>query len=118
MSDKLSAVLSDVARGPHRRYVWTLTANPSRNQHPSLRSNYNPKTIHDLFFRTEVQTTVPLGDNVHALFAVDVKMTALADLWDDTSKKNAILESIQSMSNNMLHYKNLNDIKLIIEKAK
>ncbi|MEN9332054.1 MAG: hypothetical protein RLZZ94_1144 [Bacteroidota bacterium] len=114
MSDKMGALLSDSTKGPHRRYVWTITANPSYNQHPSLKDKYAPKVIDDLYFRTEVQTTVPLGDHIHALFSVKVSMTPLKEIWNDNEKKNTILASIDSMSDAMLEYKNLKTIKSIL----
>jgi hypothetical protein len=115
MSDKLSSMLSDISRGPYRRYIWTITANPSMSQHPSMKDKFHPKSISDLYFRTETQTTVPLGDNIHMLFSVKVEMTPLKDIWMDSVKKNTILESIDTMSDSMLEYKNLRTIKSILK---
>ena len=114
MSDKMGTLLSDSTKGSYRRHLWTITANPSNNQHPSLKDKYAPKVIDDLYFRTEVQTTVPLGDNIHALFSVKVSMTPLKEIWNDHEKKNTILASIDSMSDAMLEYKNLKTIKSIL----
>ena len=114
MSAKMGSLLSDSTKGPHRRHVWTITANPSNNQHPSLKDKYAPKLIDDLYFRTEVQTTVPLGDNIHALFSVKVSMIPLKEILNDNEKKNIILASIDSMSEAMLEYKNLKTIKSIL----
>jgi hypothetical protein len=115
MSDRLSSMLSDISRGPYRRYIWTITANPSMSQHPSMKDKFHPKSISDLYFRTETQTTVPLGDNIHMLFSVKVEMTPLKDIWMDSVKKNTILESIATMSESMLEYKNLRTIKSILK---
>ncbi|MFM7015137.1 MAG: heme-dependent oxidative N-demethylase subunit alpha family protein [Bacteroidota bacterium] len=115
MSEKVGALLSDTSRGPYRRYVWTITANPSGNQHPSLKNNFIPDSIADLYFRTEVQTTVPLGDEIHALFAVKVSMTPLSNIWSDIVMRNTLIESLRSMSDEMIIYKNLNRIKNILE---
>ncbi len=115
MSDKLSSMLSDISRGSYRRHIWTITANPSMSQHPSMKDKFHPKSISDLYFRTETQTTVPLGDNVHMLFSVKVEMTPLKDIWMDSVKKNTILESIDTMSEAMLEYKNLRIIKSILK---
>ena len=108
-------MLSDISRGPYRRYIWTITANPSMSQHPSMKDKFHPKSIFDLHFRSETQTTVPLGDDVHMLFSVKVEMTPLKDIWMDTVKKNTILESIDTMSESMLEYKNLRTIKSILK---
>jgi hypothetical protein len=114
MSAKMGSLLSDSTKGPHRRHVWTITANPSNNQHPSLKDKYAPKVIDDLYFRTEVQTTVPLGDNIHALFSVKVSMIPLKEIWNDNEKKDIILASIDSMTDAMLEYKNLKTVKSIL----
>ena len=118
MSDKMGAVLSDNTRGPYRRYVWSITANPSGNQHPSLKNNFHPTSIDELFFRTEVQTTVPLGDHVHALFFIKVNMIPLALVWKEDSMRKDVLDSIDSMSDAMLDYKNLKAIKSILNNSK
>ena len=118
MSDKLSSMLSDSNRGPYRRHIWTITANPSRSQHPSMKDNFNPKSIGDLYFRTETQTTIPLDDNVHMLFAIKVEMSPLNVIWEDVEMKKTLLESIDSMSEAMLEYKNLKAIKLILNNSK
>jgi hypothetical protein len=117
MSDKLSSMLSDTIRGPYRRHIWTITANPSRSQHPSMKDNFNPKSISDLYFRTETQTTIPLDDNVHMLFAIKVDMSPLNVIWEDFEMKKTLLESIDSMSEAMLVYKNLQSIKSILNNS-
>jgi hypothetical protein len=79
-----------------------------------LKDKYAPKVIDDLYFRTEVQTTVPLGDNIHALFSVKVSMIPLKEIWNDNEKKDIILASIDSMTDAMLEYKNLKTVKSIL----
>ena len=118
MSDKLTSMMADISRGCYRRYVWTITSNPSLSQHPSLKNKIIPEVITDLHFRTESQTTIPLGDNVHMLFSVKVEMNPLSRVWDDYEKRSTLINSIESMSDAMLEYKNLKSIKSILNKSK
>ena len=118
MSDKLTSMMADSSRGCYRRFVWTITSNPTMSQHPSLKNKVIPKSIDDLYFRTESQTTIPLGDNVHMLFSVKVEMNPLNGIWEDHEKRNTLLSSIDSMSDAMLEYKNLKSIKSILNNSK
>jgi hypothetical protein len=118
MSDKLTSMIADSSRGCYRRFVWTITANPSMSQHPSLKNKVIPESIDDLYFRTESQTTIPLGDNVHMLFSVKVEMNPLNSVWEDYEKRNILIDSIDSMSDSMLEYKNLKAIKSILNNSK
>ncbi len=118
MSDKLTSMMADTSRGCYRRFVWTITSNPSLSQHPSLKNKCIPNGIDDLYFRTESQTTIPIGDNVHMLFTVKVEMNPLTSVWNDTEKRNVIISSIDSMSDAMLEYKNLKTIKSILNNSK
>jgi hypothetical protein len=118
MSDKLTSMMSDNSRGSYRRFVWTITSNPSMSQHPSLKNKIIPESIDDLYFRTESQTTIPIGDNIHMLFAVKVEMNPLSSIWEDHEKRNLLINSIDSMSDAMLDYKNLKSIKSILNNSK
>ena len=118
MSDKLTSMMADSSRGCYRRFVWTITSNPSMSQHPSLKNKVIPNSINDLYFRTESQTTIPLGDNVNMLFSVKVEMNPLNGIWEDYEKRSALISSIDSMSDAMLEYKNLKAIKSILNNSK
>jgi hypothetical protein len=118
MSDKLTSMMADNSRGCYRRFVWTITSNPSMSQHPSLKNKVIPNSINDLYFRTESQTTIPLGDNVNMLFSVKVEMNPLNGIWEDHEKRSALISSIDSMSDAMLEYKNLKAIKSILNNSK
>jgi hypothetical protein len=72
-----------------------------------------PQSIHDLYFRTETQTTVGIGGDI-CLFFVKVEMHPLLQVWDDPEKRTLIVDSIHSMSEAVLDYKNLVHIKKII----
>jgi hypothetical protein len=95
-----------------RRYVWTLTSLPSLSQLPSY-NKPTPQSINDLYFRTETQTTVGIGGDI-CLFFVKVEMHPLQQIWDDYEKRTLIVDSVNSMSEPVLNYKNLTQIQRII----
>jgi len=112
-SEKVSALISK-QNVMFRRHVWTLTSLPSLSQLPSYTKPI-PQKINDLYFRTETQTTVGVDGKI-CLFFVKVDMYPLEQVWDDHEKRTVIIESINSMSDAVLGYKNLAYIKTIINK--
>jgi hypothetical protein len=95
-----------------RRYVWTITSLPGLSQHPDLIRPV-PAGIHDLWFRTETQTTIGLSDGV-CLFFVKVNMYPLAEVFEDFGKKITVLNSLASMSEAVTEYKNLHFIRQLL----
>lgn len=91
-----------------RRYVWTITANPDLSNHPDNHKNTIPVSIDDLYFRYETQTTARV-DNDTSLFFVKVDVVPLRNVWNQK-----ILDSINSMSDAVLEYKNLHYIKKLL----
>jgi len=87
-----------------RRWVWNVTTIPGLSNHPSeerpLLSDFE-----NLYFRLETQISTPL-DEFSSLFIVKVDVISLKEVWDEL-----ILESINSMSDNIIKYKNLSEIK-------
>jgi Protein of unknown function (DUF3445) len=112
-SEKVSALISK-QDAMFRRYVWTLTSLPTLSQLPSY-TKPTPQSIHDLYFRTETQTTVGIGGDI-CLFFVKVEMHPLQQVWDDPEKRTLIVDSINSMSEAVLDYKYLGIIKEVINK--
>jgi|694.fasta_scaffold04628_31 hypothetical protein len=103
-----------VNNGPFQRYVWTITNNPAKSNHPKNKLNTVPDTIEDLYFRYETQTTYPLPLLNTALFFVKVTVCPLLEYWNNPDYKKLILNSINSMTNNILEYKNLKHIKEVL----
>ena len=91
-----------------RRYVWTITANPDLSNHPDNHKNTIPVSIDDLYFRYETQTTARVDDDT-SLFFVKVDVVPLRNVWNQK-----ILDSINSMSDAVLEYKNLHYIKKLL----
>jgi hypothetical protein len=110
-SEKVSALISK-QDAMFRRYVWTLTSLPSLSQLPSY-TKLIPQSINDLYFRTETQTTVGIGGDI-SLFFVKVNMHPLQEVWDDLNKRKLVIESVNSMSDAVIDYKNLAHIKKVV----
>lgn len=111
-STKLAATMADPVLGSFKRSVWTVTNNPSLTNHPKNKLNTIPQSIDELYFRTETQTTAPLGNGSTSLFFVKVDVVPLTQVWNQYGIK--IVDSINSMSENILEYKNLNHIKKLL----
>ncbi|MEN9949886.1 MAG: hypothetical protein RLY85_638 [Bacteroidota bacterium] len=111
-SDKVTMLISKEG-ACFRRYVWTITSLPGLSQHPDLVRPI-PSWVDDLWFRTETQTTIGLADGV-CLFFVKVNMYPLAAVFEDPIRKSAILNSLDSMSDAVLDYKNLWQIRELIQ---
>ena len=112
-SEKLTALISKEGN-MFRRHVWTVTALPGLSQHPSI-PRPEPNKIADLYFRTETQTTIALRDEV-CLFLVKVDMQPLQMIWENHEKREILLASINSMTDEILSYKNLHQIKGILNR--
>ena len=87
-----------------RRWVWNVTTISNLSNHPNIE---RPKIIDfdSLHFRLETQVSTPLDDE-SSLFLVKVDVFPLKKVWNEK-----ILESINSMSESVLKYKNLIEIK-------
>ena len=110
-SNKVTELISKEGAS-FRRYVWTVSSLSSLSQHP-LYERPVPNSVDDLYFRTEIQTTIGIPDNI-CFFFVKVDMIPLRIIWGDENKKNALMESMNSMSEEVLKYKNLTDIKSLL----
>lgn len=116
MSQRIAETMADSKQGSFRRWVWTITNSGELSQHPNRKSKLIPTSIDELYFRMETQTTAPLGDGISSLFFVKVDTCPLSELWYDQNKKERIWDSINSMSDAVLTYKNLHNIIPVLEK--
>lgn len=91
-----------------RRWVWTVTNNPNLSNHPNEKISQEPISLDDLYFRYETQTTARVDQDT-SLFFVKVNVVPLKEVWN-----NKILDSINSMSDAVLEYKNLHHIKKLL----
>jgi len=112
-SDKLAKTMADPVLGSFKRQVWTITTNPRLSNHPFYRSDAEPTGIQDLYFRLETQTTAPMGDGITSLFFVKVDVVPLSNVWDQYGSQ--ITDSINSMTDAVLDYKNLRRIRSLLK---
>ena len=108
-----SSGITSAIKRPGARYergVWTVTALPSMSQHPLI-ERPEPTSLDELFFRTERQVLVGLGQGWTG-FSVKVEMTP----WDEltATQQQRISESIRSMSPAMLSYKGLHSVAALM----
>jgi len=116
MSQRIAETMADPAQGSFRRHVWTISNSSNLSQHPAVKSELVPNCIEDLWFRLETQTTAPLGDGVSSLFFVRVETKPLQHIWKDSEKRCTLLDSVNSMTDSVLTYKNLHLVKEILNK--
>ena len=111
VSSKLTKTMADPILGSFLRYVWTITKVPDLSNHPEVKQNYDDAelTFDNLYFRLEKQTTLPLNDGKTSLFFVKVEVVPLKNVWSPLIK-----ESIDSMSDAIIQYKNLKEIKTVL----
>ena len=99
-------------KGPFVRYVWTICNSDQLNRRPDLTHDWTNETVKDMWFRYERQVTLPMGDA--AMFLIRVYMIPLQQVFRSRKKKAQITESINSMTQAVLDYKNLNYVKEIL----
>tara|TARA_B100000989_G_scaffold88020_1_gene63537 strand:- start:3439 stop:4158 length:720 start_codon:yes stop_codon:yes gene_type:complete len=106
--DKLSRYM---CKHTIQRWVWNVTTIQALSNHPKVN---RPEIVsfEKLFFRLETQLSTPL-DTYSSLFLVLVEVFPLSEVWDST-----ILDSINSMSENILSYKKLTNIKKYLNSLK
>lgn len=91
-----------------RRWVWSINMNSDLSNHPGTKKDIVPQTIDDLYFRYETQTTARIDQDT-SLFFVKVDVVPLKTVYCQK-----ILDSINSMSDNVLEYKNLFHVKKLL----
>jgi len=101
-ADSIATMITQ--KGPFVRSVWTIANSPELNRHPSVKKPWSNETIDQMYYRCERQVTVPLGDS--AIFFIRTYVVPL--LMVDSDK---IKESINSMTDEILDYKDLKYVK-------
>jgi len=94
-------------KGPFIRSVWTVTNSADLNRHPSNKKPWTDEKLENMWYRAERQVTVPLGDT--ALFFIRTYTVPLLSV--DIEK---IRQSVYSMSNEILGYKDLHHVMEIL----
>ena len=93
-----------MTKKPIKRWVWTITTNNNLSEFTEIEK---PKisNFENLYFRVETQTSAPI-DTETTIFFIKVDVVPLKEVWNPN-----ILNSINSMSESILNYKGLVEIK-------
>ena len=111
-SSKIADIMAS-GNGPWCRYVWTLTANPNLSNHPSY-PKVSAKSLDDLYFRYEYQTFDTVDIGLTSVFLIKTVVVPFKEYVDTDEKMRIIKGSIASMSDDILTYKNLHEIKELL----
>jgi hypothetical protein len=111
-SNRIADIMASGA-GPWCRTVWTITANPKLSNHPSYLTP-TPNSIDDLYFRYEYQTfdTIELG--LTSVFLIKTIVIPYKEYIDTKEKERIIKDSVMSMPEEIVTYKNLHGIKKLL----
>ena len=109
-----------VAKGPFRRYVWSLAPGAELDLHPRAtrgKERSGPWTVDGAWFRVEIQTTLPVPDAALALFTIRLRIAPLRAVLDvDRSRAARLAASIRSMSAEVRRYKDLDgDLRRLLD---
>jgi hypothetical protein len=95
------------------RHVWGISPLKSLSNHPRHKKP-EIKNLDDLYFRIEHERTLTVDEDTAAFF-IDVEVMPLSTVFHlKTEYRNLIKDSINSMSENILAYKNLEEVKEMI----
>ena len=95
------------------RHVWGISPLKSLSNHPRHKKP-SFKSLDDLYFRIEHERTLTVDEDTAAFF-IDVEVLPLKTVFHLKNEyRDLIKDSINSMSENVLAYKNLEEIKEMI----
>lgn len=111
-SERISSVMHG-GGGPWSRYVWTISGTEALSLHPYYPRS-QPQTIEDLWFRYEYQTFDTVVQGETSVFLVKTVTQPYLQYADTNHKRDVIRRVINSMSDKVLAYKNLREIRAIL----
>ena len=95
------------------RHVWGISPLKKLSNHPRHKKP-EFKSLNDLYFRIEHERTLTVDKDTAAFF-IDVEVISLSTIFQLKHEyRDLIKESINSMSENILAYKNLEEVKEMI----
>lgn len=109
--DALARLVSQPARW--ERFVWTITANPKLNAHPSHAAAPRwvagdaDRVATQAWWRTERQTFIPVDGAAQAVFTILVDTRPLVQAIDSPARALRLHEALATMSPAVLRYRNL-----------
>ena len=97
------------------RHVWGISPLKSLSNHPRhWPKTFKVKSLDDLYFRIEHERTLTVDEDTAAFF-IDVEVMPLSTVFHLKNEyRDIIKDSINSMSENILAYKNLEHVKELI----
>ena len=111
-SDHLARLVTGTDRW--QRQVWTITRHPRLHAHPArLDPTDWPADVDadglaaQAYFRTELQTFIPLPARRQAVFTIHVELQPLAQAIAEPSHARRVHDALQSMSAEVLAYRGL-----------
>lgn len=110
-ADALARLVSAPTRW--ERFVWTLTAHPHLNAHPSAMpaARWTPgdadAVAAQAWWRTERQTFIPVAGMRQAVFTIGVDTQPLAKAIDSAARASRLHDALASMSPAVLQYRGL-----------
>ena len=95
------------------RHVWGISPLKTLSNHPRHKKP-EIKNLDDLYFRIEHERTLTVDKDTAAFF-IDVEVLPLSTIFQLKHEYKALIkDSINSMSENLLAYKNLEEVKEMI----
>lgn len=91
-------------KGPYVRHVWAISNTGNLSRRPDLVPERIDNNLDQMWYRCERQTTIPV-DGRASLFLIRVYVMPLKEVFKDSEKKQAIIDSINSMSDAVIDYK-------------
>jgi len=103
------------APGALRRYVWTLVNSAELSRHPDDASDDSVRSIEDVWFRCERQTSYSLLKGAVVLFLIRVYVVKLTEvLAVDPARAGLLHAALSSMSAPIIAYKSLQQIQPLV----
>lgn len=115
-SEKISQMMHG-GNGPWSRYVWTIAGSKNLSIHPAY-PRPQPTTIEDLWFRYEYQTFDTVVPGETSVFLVKTVTVPYLEYADTDHKREIICRVINSMSDQVLTYKDLHRAREILNSTR
>ena len=95
----------------YERYTWGITSLGGYSNHPKY-DKPEIKNLDDLYFRVEHERTMTVVKDETAVFLIHVDVYPFKEVWE--TDNGLIKQAIDSMSENVLEYKNLIKVRELI----
>jgi hypothetical protein len=110
-ADSICAVIA--SKGPFIRHVWSVANSGALSCRPDVRPSTGFTDLSEAWFRCERQTTLPLEGRA-ALFLIRVYVAPLQEVLRNPKHRQAMADSLLSMSQAVIEYKGLKDLKALL----